>query len=247
MLETLDRFLAQVARLMVARGVSFPDLAERLKMHYVRAAEDMSEGKSTDSWISVITGLQRRDISRLKGQPPKPERPNHLATLVATWRTEPSYQGRALPKNGPAPSFESLAKQVRKDVHPRTMLDALEAAGTVAVTEDGDVELRQSSYQPLSGSDDQIAYLSRNVADHLAVATDNVLGENPPRFERAVHYSGLTQAEIEDLTLAHHEGQMALFEALSEKAAAMKALPRDGARFRFRAGAYFYPGEDDAL
>ncbi|MEZ5714332.1 MAG: hypothetical protein R3D85_03635 [Paracoccaceae bacterium] len=36
----------------------------------------------------------------------------------------------------PAPSFEVLGRAVRQDVHPRTFLDALDAAGTVRI--DGD-------------------------------------------------------------------------------------------------------------
>ena len=193
MLDLLDRLLAPFARLLVARGVLFPDLVERLKSHYVRAARDQAEGKITDSRLSVMTGLQRRDIVRLRDDPPRPERPNHLATLIARWQTDPVYKGRDLPKNGPEPSFEALAFDIRRDVHARTMLDALLSAGTVTLTPDDHVHLAQTSYQPLAGSEDQLAYLTRNMGDHLMAATDNVLGAAAPHFERAVHYGGLTE------------------------------------------------------
>ncbi len=247
MIDLLDRVLAQLARLLVARGVPFPDLAERLKAHYVRAASEFAGEKQTDSRLSVMTGLQRRDIVRLKSEPPRPERPNHLATLISIWRTDPAYGGRDLTKNGAAPSFEALAASVRRDVHPRTMLDALLAVGTVVMTEDDQVRLLTSSYQPLAGSDDQIGYLARNLGDHLAAATDNVLGQKPPHFERAVHYGGLTPAQVEALQDAHGSGQMKLFEDLAAQAAGYQALQEPGATCRFRAGAYFYPGEDDAV
>lgn len=240
MLDLLDRLLGPLARLLVARGVLFPDLVERLKSHYVRAAREQAEGKITDSRLSVMTGLQRRDIVRLRDDPPRPERPNHLATLVARWQTDPAYQGRNLPKNGPAPSFEALALDIRRDVHARTMLDALLAAGTVALTPDDDVQLVQSSYQPLAGSEDQLAYLTRNLGDHVMAATNNVLGADPPHFERAVHYGGLTEIQVDTLRAAHAKGQMTLFEDLSAKAAKMKAENKKSAQSRFRAGAYFY-------
>ena len=64
--ELLDTLLAPFARLLVARGVLFPDLSERLKAHYVEAAKGLTQGKLTDSRLSVLTGLQRRDIARLK-------------------------------------------------------------------------------------------------------------------------------------------------------------------------------------
>mgnify|MGYP001795759699 CR=1 FL=1 len=241
----LDTLLAPFARLMVAQGVLFPDLMERLKAHYVTAATAQSDGKVTDSRLSVMTGLQRRDIVRLRETPAQQERPNHLATLVALWQTNPDYAGKALPKNGPAPSFETLARAVRRDVHPRTMLDALLAAGTVTHTDDI-VTLVQSSYQPLAGSEDQLAYLPHNLGAHMSAATDNVLGQQPPHFERAVHYTDLTVDQISELRAEHKAGQMELFERLSRKAGAMKALPNAKGQHRFRAGAYFYPHKDES-
>ncbi len=244
MLNLLDPLFAAFTRLTVARGILFPDLMERLKRHYIEAAKSMTDGKITDSRLSVLTGLQRRDIVRLREFSAENAKPNHLARLVALWQTETAYTSsdhpKGLPKNGPEPSFEALARIVRKDVHPRTMLDTLVATGTVAITDDQCVQLVQTSYQPLSGSEDQLAYLAHNFGDHLSAATDNVLGQTPPHFERAVHYTDLTSAQIEELKTDFNAGQMALLEHLSQKAAAMKKLPSDNAHDRFRAGGYFY-------
>ncbi|WP_152544551.1 DUF6502 family protein [Actibacterium mucosum] len=246
----LDSLLAPFARLMVARGIPFPDLAERLKAHYVEAAQTLSEGKVTDSKLSVMTGLQRRDVARLRDFTPKPQRLNHLSRLVALWQTEAAYlsngQPRILPKNGAAPSFEDLARFVRRDVHPRTMLDALEAAGTVRVhAETGAVELIEASFQPATGSDDQIAYLVANVGDHLDAATDNVTTNPAPHFERAVHYTGLSADDLAKLQSMHHTAQMKLFRDLSSRAAEMKKTTNPDHPHRFRAGAYFYHPKGD--
>lgn len=248
MLNLLDPLLSAFARLTVARGILFPDLIERLKHHYIDAATDMTTdttgGKVTDSRLSVLTGLQRRDIVRLRELPQFEQAPNHLARLVALWQTEPDYSTEGTPnplaKNGPAPSFEALARIVRRDVHPRTMLDTLQATGTIAIKNNQTVQLLQTSYQPLAGSEDQLAYLANNAGDHLNAATDNVLGHTPPHFERAVHYTQLTTRQIEELKAEFDAGQMALLERLSKKAADMKKLPSENAHDRFRAGGYFY-------
>ena len=243
MLGILDPFLAALARLLVARGVLFPDFADRMKAHFVAAAEQ--QGKATDSRLSVLTGLQRRDIVRLRGALPRDQRPNHLSRLVALWQTDPLFGGGPLPRSGDVPSFEALARMVRKDVHPRTMLDTLLASGTVALEEGGQqVRLVQASYQPLAGSEDQLAYLSRNLGDHMTAATANVLGQTPPHFERAVHYSDLTEAEVAELRSMHHKGQMALFQALSATASAMKRNDGRGS-WRFRAGAWFLGSREE--
>jgi ABC-type Fe2+-enterobactin transport system substrate-binding protein len=121
------------------------------------------------------------------------------------------------------------------------MLDELYASGTVSINDaDQSVQLLKTSYQPLSGSEDQLAYLSQNMADHLNAATENILGQVPPHFERAVHYCDLTAEQIEELKADYNTGQMALLEKLSQKAAEMKNLQTKDARHRFRAGGYFF-------
>lgn len=246
MLDLLDSLLSPLARILVRRGIPFPDFAERMKAHYVRAAEAQSDGAATDSRVSVLTGLQRRDVARLRSYEPKPERPNHLVSLVARWQTEPGYQGftkpLVLPKNGPAPSFEALAASIRKDIHARTMLDALEEAGTVGVNEEAQrVTLLKTSYQPLAGSDDQIAYLADNLGDHISAATENVLADQPQHFERAVHYASLSAEDVAILDATYQGRQMELFEELSRMAADMKSQGKGTERFR--AGGYFYTAE----
>ncbi len=247
MMDILDALFAPLARFLVARGVLFTDFAERMKSHYVQAARSLTDGKITDSRLSVMTGLQRRDITRLKAIAPHEARPNHLARLVALWLNDPAYtedgQPRALPKNGPAPSLEALAREVRRDVHARTMLDTLLETGTVALDPEAQiVRLLQHSYQPLAGSEEQIDYLTRNMGDHLRAATENVLGRADPHFERAVHYSGLSAADVAALEAEYREGQMALFEEISRKAAALKKAAPGG--HRFRVGGYFYQTDE---
>ncbi|MEO1550705.1 MAG: hypothetical protein AAFR93_09770, partial [Pseudomonadota bacterium] len=62
----LDRVLRPLVRLAIARGVLFPDLAQCLRRLYVEAAVARGQGRVTDSRISVLTGLQRREIARLR-------------------------------------------------------------------------------------------------------------------------------------------------------------------------------------
>lgn len=249
-MDLFDALFAPIARLLVARGILFPALAERMKAHFVWAAVAQAGGRATDSRVSVMTGLQRRDVARLRGSEVRDQRPNHLSRLVALWQTDAPWSSDGapldLPRSGPAPSFEALARTVRRDIHARTMLDALEAAGTVAQSEDGrTVRLIQASYQPLAGSDDQLAYLARNLGDHAQAAFENVLGRDEPHFERAVHYSGLTEAQAAALAARFAAAEMALFVELSQAAADMRRSNADPGPMRIRAGGYFYRTKDD--
>ena len=247
MLVLLDRLLAPLARLLVARGVLFPAFVEAMKGHYIRAAQSRLEDedqKQTDSRLSIMTGLQRRDVQRLKGADQPEPRPTPLARLVALWQTDPRFSSGDKPlilaRSGPERSFDLLARDVRRDVHPRTLLDSLVDAGTVTVKDD-QVRLITSSYQPLAGSDDQIAYLAANAGEHLMAAVENVL-TTPKHFERALHYDRLTEDQIAELDAQFRKAQMDIMKTLSKKAAAMKK--RETGTMRFRAGAYTYHSGD---
>lgn len=242
MSDAFDALLAPLARLFLARGVGYSDLAERLKGHYVKAAMAQDEVKPTDSRLSVITGLSRREVARLRAFEVRAPKPNPLTRIVALWQTDTDYCDANgpldLPRTGPAPSFETLARLVLQDVHPRTLLDSLMAAGTVEATNTEQVRLTQTAYVPATGSDEQLAYLAENVGDHLTAATENVGTPSPLHFERALHVEGLSQHQVDTLAAKHSVGQMALLQDLQQEAEAMKRAG-EGTK-RIRIGAYFF-------
>ncbi|NSX53708.1 DUF6502 family protein [Parasulfitobacter algicola] len=246
MKSVIEITLRAFVRLLVAKGIGFPDAAETLKKLYIKAAQDLTtDGKLTDSRISVMTGLQRRDVARLRNIPePADSKPNHQVRLMALWQTDPAYKDHpTLPRTGPAPSFEALSRDIRKDVHPRTVLEHLLTADAVSYDADTDhVRLEQSSYQPMAGSDDQMAYLAQNLADHSEAAVQNVLTEPSPYFDRSVHYNNLPKEAVLALQNEYHHGQMKLLKALNQKAA---RLQTDQPGYRFRAGGYFFHQKQD--
>nr|WP_231703964.1 DUF6502 family protein [Cochlodiniinecator piscidefendens] len=236
-MQWLDPILRPLARLSIRKGWLFPIVAQRLRHAYIEAAEASADGGVTDSRISIVTGLQRRDIARLRKEvsPPQIQR-QPLAEIVARWWEDPSYDVKGIPAQGDGVSFTTLARSVRQDVHPRTFLDVLIENG--AVTQDGEnVILHTRSYKPLSGSDDQLAYLAANVGDHLETAVSNVVS-GAGNYDMAVHYEGLSSESIEKLN-THYRNQMK--HLLHEIDTMARSLP-DTANgpHRFRAGGYFF-------
>ncbi|MFQ6547584.1 DUF6502 family protein [Aestuariibius sp. 2305UL40-4] len=233
----LDRLLVPVAKLFLSLRVPFPQAAEMLKRAYIDAAgRDL-----TDSRLSLLTGLQRRDIGRLRSEPVREDRPDPLARIVARWVAD--HDGAPLLRRGPAPSFDSLAASVFKDVHPKSLLDQLVEAGTAALADTGEITLLRRFHKPETGSDEQRDYLARNVGDHLLAAIANLEAEKPPFFERAVHYNRLSAASIARLEGRYRERQAQLLEEINTLAAELQnADLADDARHigRFRAGGYFY-------
>ncbi len=234
--SVLNALLFPIARLCVARGVLFPEVAERLKAQFVRAAVNDIDGKVTDSRISVMTGLQRRDIARLRSEPADSPPPvNHLSRLVATWVAQGGVSLRRK-------AFDELAQNIRRDVHPATMLAQLQDAGTVVVSDEDMVSLKTRSYQPLPGTDAQLAYLARNGGDFLSASTANVIEDPAPYFERAVHYNRLSEEAAALLEAEYRAAQMQLLEQINARAAEFQASAPGS--MRFRAGGYFYKEDE---
>jgi hypothetical protein len=237
----LDPILRPLARLAVRKGWLFPVVDRRLRHAYVEAAQAIDGDRTTDSKISIKTGLQRRDIARLRGESATPEiKRQPLAEIIALWWDDPTFDPEGIPIHGDGASFTSLARCIRKDVHPRTFLDILIENG--AVSEIGErVSLNARSYRPPSGSDEQLAYLADNVGDHLAVAVSNVV-DGGRKYDMGVHYTGLSASAISQLD-QHFRARMK--QTLEELDTIARGFPaaEDG-RHRFRAGGYFFDDLD---
>lgn len=231
----LDRLFKPLARLAIAKELRFADVAERLRRAYVDVALEIAGPNATVSRVSVMTGLQRRDVSRLieSREAPMESRPDAYSRIVAIWLSE--FDGASLPQHGPEGSFDAIARQVRRDIHPKTLLDALIAAGTAGAS-DGQVNLLRSAHVPLQGSDAQIDYLGKNVGDHLTVAVDNVLGTRPS-FDLAVHYSDLSPQAAVELETMWRERMTTVLQDLNARASELQS--QEDGPVRIRGGGYF--------
>ena len=237
--RALDQIFRPLARLCMARGLRFADVAERLRLAYFQTARDAAGDGATDSRLSVMTGLQRRDVARLRSTvvPPVPG-PDPLARVVALWLTR--HDGAMLPRHG-AGSFDALARDIRKDIHPRTLLDGLAEAGTVRFDANL-VQLLKRAHVPLAGSEAQLDYLGRNVGDHLAVAVGNVLGD-PPGFDLAAHYNGLSPEAVAELEALWRARMRPVLEELGARAAELQ-VSAPGQQ-RVRGGGYLFVGDEE--
>ena len=252
--DAIRRILAPLVRLMIARGVRFQDVSDWLKEAYLSAATRhfAPEGRRlTDSRLSVLTGLQRRDIKALRARIEEGETPapgaGPLPRLIAHWRTLPEFRGDGGPAVLARSEFERLAATVSTDIHPRTLLDEMLRLDLAVVTDDG-IRLTADAYVP--GRDDaaMIGYLGANLGDHAEVAVANVLATGPARFERAVHYNRLSPTALAELDAMARRLQQEALEALNARA--MELQDTEGtdpeATGRFRFGAYVLTETNDA-
>ncbi|MBY0508796.1 MAG: hypothetical protein K2P94_01465 [Rhodospirillaceae bacterium] len=259
LVSAVKRLLRPVVRLLISKGMGLPALTEVLKEVYVDVAlrEFPTRGKKqTDSSISILTGVHRKDVKRLRTKKDRgPQAPRSVsigAQLVARWvgsRETTDKKGRPLPlprqaESAGGPSFDALVAGVSTDVRPRAVLDEWLRLGIAHLDADERVVLNQLAFVPQKGFEEKAFYLGRNIHDHVAAAAHNLLGEGNPQLERSVHYSGLTSESAKALAAASERVGM---EALLEiNRLALQLISQDkgneNATRRINFGLYFYKG-----
>ena len=167
-LSVARRIFKPLARFLLANGVTLPAIQEMLKQVLVDVAiEDFPvKGKATtDSRISVLTGVHRKDVRRLRNtEYPEIMTPKAVSLgsqIINVWMTERKWLDKnkkplALPKLSPRKgmkSFETLVESVSKDVRSRAVLDELVRSELVEVKDDY-VHLKTEAFIPKEGSND---------------------------------------------------------------------------------------------
>jgi len=240
LIVALKKVLRPLVRMLLAFQITLPYLIELLKEIYVDIAEKdfrLEDKKQTDTRISLLTGVHRKDTRRLRNQETeREESPAAVSVgvqLVSRWISDPLYldpQGKPRPlalkkdTKDSAPDFEHLVQSVcKQDMRARVVLDEWLRLGIAKVVDKNWVELNSHAFVPSSGLEEKAFYLGMNISDHLEAASRNLLVDKPPFLERCVYYDGLSPAAIEELKADAEEQGMALLQALNKKALSLKA------------------------
>ena len=206
LLHAMRDLLQPLAELAVGRGLLLATVEEMLKAAFVNAARTAlgtSASERVVSRVSTVTGLNRREVTRLIQSDMSVVEPKASpATRVFTrWLSDPAWKNAAgeplaLPRQGPAPSFESLAQTITRDVHPRSLLDELVRLG-LAKLEGDTVQVASRTFVPRGDSNRMLGFLSSNVGDHMRASIANVLADKPPHFEQAIFADGLSADSLD--------------------------------------------------
>ncbi|WP_298822844.1 DUF6502 family protein [uncultured Roseibium sp.] len=174
--------LILLARAMVARGVTIGTATKALKKALVAVAEEDSDPPPNDSTVSVLTGLHRKDVKRLRSEDkdvPEQRSCSAAALVVGYWSTAPQYlnkdnQPRDLPRkeSDDDPGFDDLVRQSRIDMALGTILKTLEDQGLVIKLKDGNLRLLSKAFVPTAGRAEQVATLNGVVCGCPRVCKD---------------------------------------------------------------------------
>ncbi len=267
LLRAVRYLLRPLVRLLLAYQVTYPVLQKLLKSVYLEMAErdfSLDGRRQTASRLSLLTGIHRKDVRRLREESADAYTPPPSvslgARLVAQWTGAPEFRGedgRPLPLqrgSGAGPSFDALVASVSKDIRARPVLDEWRRLGVVTVDDEGLVRLVVDAFVPSRGFDEKAHYFGRNLHDHIAAGAHNLEDASPPLLERSVYYDGLSPESVRELAeLAERTGMDAL-QAVNRRARELQERDeaRPESRLRINFGAYFFhtdetpEGEGDA-
>jgi hypothetical protein len=231
LLKAARRLLRPLVRLMMRNGLTYPVFADALRRLFVDiAVEDiLTDPKSrTDSRISLLTGVHRKELKRLREMPADAlDEPNVVtlaSQIIARWVGGTPFidaDGRPKPlprllqdPSGTEPTFETLVESVTSDVRPRAVLDDLLGHGVVLMDSDDRVQLNQNAFIPRPGGEEQLFYFTRNLHDHVGASVANISAQGkPPFLDRSVHYDRLTPSQAQALdTYARAAAMQALLD-----------------------------------
>lgn len=265
--RTLSRVLRPLVRLVMMHGLGYREFCDLARVTYFEVGHDVlkdQKQKINDSRLSLLTGLNRKEISHLDDlkkerggfiiDAPKPRSPG--AAVIAAWVSHPEFmndQEEPLPlpytsEDPHQPSFTRLVEHVSKDMRPKAYLTELQRLDLVDVSKDMRVTLKRDAFVPTADFSEKLNFFTGNIHDHMAAAMANIEGRQPPFFERSAYHTGLSLSDVESLQkMVSSKGMTFLKKIYHEAEVRAKTdapeLPSKNQRVTL--GVYFYTEADD--
>lgn len=262
MMTAVRKVLRPLVCLLIHFRITFPQLAEILKSVYVEVANEefrLPDKAQTDTRLSLLTGVHRKDIKRLRNQATTdqttPANVDISTRVIARWIGEADYLDKnkhpiVLPMSAEEgkPSFETLVESVcKKDIRPKVVLDEWLNQGVAILDGDNHIRLNTEAFIPNKGFDEKAFFLGHNISDHLSAATSNLIDEKSNFFERCVYYDGLSDESIAEIQeIIADKGMKTLLE-INELAMKLKAkdFSKVDRKKRINIGLYAYHELED--
>jgi hypothetical protein len=257
----LIRLLRPVVRILMRYGMPYDGFAELAKRTYIDVARHdyAIEGrKQSISRISTLTGIYRREVSRLLELPPLDDseliqRHNRAARVIGGWLQDRHYidanrKPLPLPLDGDEPSFSHLVRKYSGDIPVRAILDELVRVGSVEQRDDGMIHLLHRAYVPKSGEADMLSIFGSDVADLVKTIDHNLTAtRDDSRLQLKVQYDNLPREAVEEFRQLSGERGRALLEEFNAWLAQRDrdANPQTGGTGRIRAGLAIYYFEEN--
>jgi hypothetical protein len=241
--KTIGRMLRPLVKLLMHQGITYTGFIPLLKETYVEvaieeAAFQLDDKRQTDSRVSLLTGVHRKEVKRIReklGHPfsEKEIKASISAQIMAKWLGHPDYadergEPRPLQRNhGQNVSFEDLVFSISRDKHPRSILDDWLRQGLVEIDDDQLIHLKQKGYTASHDIEEKLFFAGKNISEHLETVTHNLTSPEQPRFDRSVYYHRLSEQSVSELDALARDELLSALNRVNQKAAQLQQADRD--------------------
>jgi hypothetical protein len=177
--------LRPFVRFCLRRGLRMRDMQDALKRAMLDiAAEELKQTgtAANPSRLSVMTGIQRKEIKRLsEGETISSGSADLLTRVIGQWQSNPQFKTKegkpkALSIKGKDSEFSELVFSVSNDVSPYTVLFGLEQAGSLE-RKDNRAILTAPAYISSKNIKESLSLLSDDTADLISAVEDNLFNK----------------------------------------------------------------------
>lgn len=253
LLTAIEKILTPLVRILLRNGIAFGEFGELARKVYVDvASRDFLpvSGRQTDSRVSGMTGLSRKEVKRLKqapaiGRSVDQNRFNRAVRVISGWGndrrfTNGSGKPRQLDISEGKDTFADLVDEYSGDVTVKAMLSILEESGSVARRGDK-LRLVRQAYIPAADATGKLEILGSDVAE-LALVIEHNLGSEQPRpyLQRKVMYDNVAPEKLEILREHTSREAGALLKKLDRYFAGKEQTTSSKSGRKVSAGIYYY-------
>lgn len=255
------RLLRPLVRVLLRAGVSHAEFADLARQVFVEVADAdfrLPGRKQTVARIAMLTGIQRKEVSRLRSLPERGDDERSAAynrgvRVIAGWRNDERFSGPEGPAALSAEAFAELVRAYSGDLPARAVRDELLRVGAIREARDGELELGSpAGYVPtdLDAAYNIMGGASRDLFETFAHNFD--AGRQETRLQLTTAYDNLPRRAVERFRHVSHEDCVALLgkfdawlAAHDRDATAPVAQPEDG-RYRAGIGVYYFEEQIEA-
>jgi len=208
-LECLCIMLRPILTFCLRHSIGLPDVVECCKIVLVQLSEEQMRDGGTDvsiSRLSVMSGVTRREVTRIYREKQSKEEPLSLPTkIIGQWQHDSRFitlsgKPRVLSAEGRDSEFSQLVRSVSADLNPYTVLFELERIGAVQRTLNG-VKLAKPVYGPSGELKEGAKMIALDAGDLMAAIEENYAraeGETP-NYHIVTEYDNITVEAIPEL------------------------------------------------
>ncbi len=201
------RILHPLVRILLRNGITAPVFQELARKVFVDVARDEfpPDGKAqTLANISVITGLNRKEVARLAKEDEFGDGDKIAWTrcgkVLDGWLTDASFQSAAgfpldLPFTGLQGSFVALVKRYSGDMYPAPIRDELLRVGAI-VEIDGKFRMTQRGYVPAKDPTAKVDILGSDTSEFIETIDHNIQSDTEPLLQYKVLADNLPKEHL---------------------------------------------------